>query len=295
MFKQLLTGLLWVGLLALSAVAQEKPNFVIVIADDVSWSSFGCTESGLFTRTPNIDKLATQSVRFTNFHASVAQCGPLRHELYTGTLPPTSGVYSNGAKPKPNLKSMVNFMEDLGYNIAITGKEHFSNSTTFKKIPGFTEGANEKKPTWEMGGVKEYIKSSLAESKPFCVVIGSVHAHHPWTVGDKSNFPLDKIVIPPHMADTPLTREALAKYAAEVEDLDKQVGATMQLLDDMKLTDNTVLIFLSEQGTALPNGKWSIYDYGNKALCLVRWPGKFKQQLPMQCLCIVIFYLPWLI
>ena len=76
--------------------------------------------------------------------------------------------------------------------------------------------------------------------------------------------------------DGPVTRECLAKHAAEVEDLDNQVGATMKLLDDMKLAENTVLIFLSEQGTAMPNGKWSIYDYGTKALCLVRWPGKIK-------------------
>ena len=78
------------------------------------------------------------------------------------------------------------------------------------------------------------------------------------------------------MVDGPVTRENLAKHAAEVEDLDNQVGATMKLLDDMKLNDNTVLIFLSEQGTAMPNGKWSIYDYGTKALCLVRWPGEIK-------------------
>ena len=50
----------------------------------------------------------------------------------------------------------------------------------------------------------------------------------------------------------------------------------MKLLDELKLAENTVFIFLSEQGTALPNGKWSVYDYGTRALCLVRWPGQVK-------------------
>jgi uncharacterized sulfatase len=50
----------------------------------------------------------------------------------------------------------------------------------------------------------------------------------------------------------------------------------MKLLDDMQLAANTVLIFLSEQGTAMPNGKWSPYDYGTRALCLVRWPGEIE-------------------
>ena len=88
----------------------DRPNFVIVLADDVSWSSFGCNESGLVTRTPNIDKLAEQGVRFTNFMGAVAQCGPLRHELYTGLLPPTSGVYSNGSKPREDYQNIANYL-----------------------------------------------------------------------------------------------------------------------------------------------------------------------------------------
>lgn len=265
-----------VVILMASAAVAEKPNFVIVLADDVSWSSFGCVEAGLTTRTPNIDKLAAQGVRFKNFSCSAAQCSPTRHELYTGLLPPTSGVFGNGYKPRGDYKNIVNYLGELGYNVGLTGKTHFTTQTPFKKIPGFTVGANEQAPTWELSGVKNFIQTSQAEDKPFCVVIASVHAHHPWTIGDASNFPLEKIVVPPHMVDGPVTRQALAAHAAEVEELDNQVGATMQLLDEMKLNDNTVLIFLSEQGTAMPNGKWSIYDYGTKAVCLVSWPGRIK-------------------
>jgi len=214
-------------------------------------------------------------VRFTNFSGSVAQCGPLRHELYTGLLPPTSGVYSNGSKPKGDYENIANYLGELGYKVGLTGKTHF-NVADFHKIPGLESNGNHSAPTWEMSGVKQFIETSQSEDKPFCVVVASVNAHHPWTVGDPSNFPLDQIVVPPHMVDTPVTREALARHAAEVEVLDDQVGATMKLLDDMELADDTVLIFLSEQGTALPQGKWSVYDYGTKALCLVRWPGKLK-------------------
>ena len=263
-------------ILVTSVFAEEKPNVVIVLADDVSWSSFGCVDAGLCTRTPNIDKLASQGLRFTNFSCSVAMCGPVRHELYTGLLPPTSGVYANGSKPTGEFKNVVHYLGDLGYNVGLTGKTHFKNATMFEKVPGFSSDGNSDVPTWEMSGVKQFIEKSQAKDKPFCMVIASVHAHHPWTVGDEFKFASEKIVVPPHMVDIPITREALAKHAAEVEDLDNQVGATMKLLDDMKLADDTVLIFLSEQGTAMPMGKWSIYDYGTKALCLVRWPGKIK-------------------
>lgn len=276
-FRHVLKALIFTLIVLPSIVlAEEKPNFVIVLADDVSWSSFGCVDSGLYTRTPNIDKLAAQGVRFENFSCAGAQCSPTRHELYTGLLPPTSGVFGNGYKPRDDYKNMVNYLGELGYDVGLTGKTHFTTSTPFQKISGFTIGANEQAPSWELSGIKQFIQNSQAEDKPFCVVVASVHAHHPWTIGDASNFPTDKIVVPPHMVDGPVTRQSLATHAAEVEDLDNQVGATMQLLDEMNLNDNTVLIFLSEQGTAMPNGKWSIYDYGTKALCLVRWPGKIK-------------------
>ncbi|MGB0258414.1 MAG: sulfatase-like hydrolase/transferase, partial [Coraliomargarita sp.] len=96
MLKRISTGAGLASLFVTSLFAAEKPNVVIVLADDVSWSSFGCSEAGLLTRTPNIDKLASQGVRFQNFSVAAATCAPARHELYTGLLPPTSGVYGNG-------------------------------------------------------------------------------------------------------------------------------------------------------------------------------------------------------
>lgn len=276
MLKRLMAGAVLATLSIAPVLADEKPNFVIVLGDDASWSSFGCVDAGLYTRTPNIDKLATQGIRFTNMSVSGAMCAPARQELYTGLLPPTSGIYGNGNKLKGEFENLGTYLKSLGYHVGLTGKVHFSSSKPFPKIPGFTHDANDSAPTWELNGVKQFIETAQAGNKPFCVVLGSVHAHHPWTVGDVSKFPLDKIIIPPHMVDGPVTRECLARHAAEVEDLDNQVGATMKLLDTMNLNDNTVLIFLSEQGTAMPNGKYTVYDYGTKALGLVRWPGTIQ-------------------
>jgi hypothetical protein len=128
-----------------------------------------------------------------------------------------------------------------------------------------------------MSGVKQFIETSQAEDKPFCMVIASVHAHHPWTIGDVSNFPLDKIVVPPHMVDGPVTRECLAKHAAEVEDLDDQVGATMKLLDDMKLNCRTV------------NGRSMIMEQRLYVWCAGR--GKLSLLSQTRLLCIVILFL----
>ncbi len=277
------------------ATSNKRPNFVIVMADDVSWSSFGCTDSGLFTRTPNIDKLATEGARFTNFFCASAQCCPVRHELYTGLLPPSSGVYDNGNKPRAKYRNVVDYLGVAGYNVGLAGKLHFNSESTFAKVPGFTSNGNHSAPTWSLDGAKDFISKAQSKDQPFCLFLCSVHAHHPWTIGDSSRFPADKMVLPPHMVDGPVTRACMSEHAAEVEDLDNQVGATMQLLKDMKLEEETVLIFLSEQGTAMPNGKWSIYDFGCRALCTVRWPGKIEPGTTMDAIAMYCDIVPTLV
>lgn len=268
----LLFSLLW----SVSVVqGAEQPNFVIVMGDDVGWDAFGCAGTKT-ARTPHIDRLATQSCYMTRFYCSVSQCAPLRAELYTGLYPGHNGVLANARKvSRPGVKNVVDHLKPLGYRAGLTGKLHFGlGSERFEKIEGFPTGANSSMAAYDLGGVKTFIRESSADETPFCVFICSIHAHHPWDLGDENNFPEDSLQLPPHYIDTPSARRSIAKHAAEVELLDQQVGDTVAMLADLKIADNTVLIVLSEQGIAMPRGKWSPYDYGSRALCLARWPGK---------------------
>ena len=258
-----------------NAAGKEKPNFLIIVADDVSWSDFGCMRSGCAALTPNIDRLASQGIRFNNFFCGSAQCTPLRHELFTGLLPATTGVYDNINRGR-DYKNYAEYLIDLGYTVGLAGKSCPLSHQRIVRVEGFVGGCNDRKPTWSLDGVRKFISSSEAANKPFCVMIGSVHAHHPWTVGDASKTPPDGIVVPDQMVDGPITRRCLSLHAAEVGELDNQVGAVMAMLKELNLDQKTVLIFLSEQGKAMPNGKWSVYDYGCRALCTVRWPGTIE-------------------
>jgi len=202
----------------------KKPNFLIIIADDVSWASFGCNRAGGFTRTPNIDTLAGEGLRFTNFFCASAQCTPTRHELITGLLPPSTGVFDNTAgKRIRKLKNLPDHLAPLGYALGYTGKRGQGNHHGFTAVEGFIGGCNDANPTWSMDGMKRFLAEAVARKKPSCAFIGSVHAHHPWTVGDPKRFPIDKMVPPPHMVDGPHTRSCLSKHAAEVEERVKQM------------------------------------------------------------------------
>ena len=273
---RILTALLSVfAIAAVSQCAETRPNFVIIVADDVSWDCFGCTGSK-HARTPHLDKLASQGLRFNNMYVAVSQCAPARAELYTGLYPHHNGVLANGVKRKiPGVKNVVDYLTTLGYRVGLTGKLHFKlGASQFAKIEGFPAGSNSSAAEYSLDGVRGFITKARAEKAPFCVFICSIHAHHPWDLGSAANFPHNAMQLPAHYIDSPLAREAISRHAAEVEELDKQVGDIMSMLDEMKLTQDTVLMFLSEQGTAMPRGKWTIYNYGCRALGLVRWPGK---------------------
>jgi uncharacterized sulfatase len=255
----------------------EQPNFVIVMGDDVGWDAFGCagTETA---RTPNIDRLADQSCYMTRFYCSVSQCAPLRAELYTGLYPSHNGVLANGRKiSRPGVKNVVDHLKPLGYRVGLTGKLHFGlGDERFEKIEGFPVGANSSIASYHLGGVKTFVRTALADKVPFCVFICSIHAHHPWDLGDANHFPPNSLRLPPHYIDTPSARESISRHAAEVELFDQQVGDTAMMLKELSIEDNTVFVVLSEQGIAMPRGKWSVYDYGSRALCLARWPGKIQ-------------------
>ena len=267
--------------LCFPALAQkDSPNFIIIIGDDVGWDAFGCTGMEE-ARTPAIDQLASESTMMTRFYCSVSQCAPLRAELYTGLLPKNNGVLANAKKEKrEGVKNIADHLKPLGYKVGLSGKKHFGLGTAkIDLIPGFAPGANGSNQVHSFDGVEKYISQAKQESSSFCVIIGATHAHHPWDHGKESNFPTDRIQLRPHYIDTPTARQAVAKHAAEVEVLDQQVRETRELMKKMDLEKNTILIFLSEQGIAMPRGKWSPYEHGSRALCLAYWKGRILPRI----------------
>jgi len=265
-------------LFSAASIDAAKPNFLIIIGDDVGYDAFGCT-GARFARTPNIDKLAREGLVLDRFYGTVSQCAPIRAELYTGLFPVNNGRLANARSiSKDGVKSMVDHLEPLGYDVGLTGKGHFGKGGKFKKFSGFPAGANSSIAEYNVDGLKGFIKQAQAADRSFCAVIGSIHAHHPWDLGDRKRFEQSSLDLPAHWVDTPGAREALARHAAEVEELDHQVGATLRLLEEMKLSRDTVVIFLSEQGIAMPRAKWSVYDHGNRSLCIMRWPGNIEKR-----------------
>jgi N-sulfoglucosamine sulfohydrolase len=262
-FASLLCLILCV-LLGSSVAAESRPNFMIIIADDLCWRDLGY-EGSPDVKTPNLDQLRAESMHLRGMFNTATSCSPTRHALYTGLYPIRSGAYPNHTRVYDGTKSLFTHLKDAGYRVALQNKTHVGPAASF--------------PFEHIDGADDLTKTTSFVTRnpaqPWFIVFASNDPHSPWTRGP--SYDPAKITIPPYLHDNTITREALATYFGEISKLDEQVGALMKMLDDTKQSQNTIVLFVSEQGSSFPyGGKWSVYDNGIHSSAILRWPGKVK-------------------
>lgn len=245
-----------------------KPNLLFIIADDCTFRDIGCY--GGQAHTPNIDKLAAEGMRFTHCFQAAPMCSPTRHNIYTGQYPVKTGAYPNHTFAKEGTKSVVQYLKPLGYRVALSGKQHIGPEEVFP----FEYLPDKKNPDFKV--VDHFIADCKENDTPFNLYLCSNEPHSPWDKGDPSQYDADKLTLPPNFVDTPETRENMTRYLAEITYFDGQVGEALALLDKHELTDNTLVIVVSEQGSSFPFGKWTCYDTGLQSAFISRWPGRIQ-------------------
>ncbi len=253
----------------------KNPNVLIIIGDDCTCSDLPL-HGGENIKTPNIDRLAQQGMQFTHAYVSMSICMPCRSSLYTGLYPHRNGSTWNHSAVRPGTKSICHYLGKAGYRVGLTGKYHVApqKSFLFEIIPGFEPVCVKQTADHDVTGIDKFIKQDTG--KPFCLVVALVTPHVPWSVGNPDHFKPKKLKLPAYLADTKLTRQDYAKYLAEVEVMDQQVGDVLNTLDKSGRSDNTLVIFTSEQGAQFPGCKWTNWEQGLHTAFVVRWPGKVK-------------------
>jgi N-sulfoglucosamine sulfohydrolase len=257
----------------LGSLVESRPNIVFILADDMNRDSWGIHGS-VDCKTPNIDQLASEGMRFDRAYASVAMCAPFRQELYSGRSPWRTGTLANHARSTPDTKSIPHYLKPLGYRVALVGKSHVGPEQCypFEFFPGDKDKSKDPNPTYlELAG--KFMDSCAEESEPFCLFIASNDSHGPYTTGDRSAYDAASLTIPPYWLDTPELRRELVKYYAEVSNFDKLVGQMRGELESRGLWDNTIFMVCSEQGSSFPFGKWTCYDNGLHSGLVVHWAG----------------------
>ncbi len=275
MSRQLVAFVLAFLALLPSARAADKPNVLIIMADDCTHNDLPLY-GGQNAKTPNIDALAAQGLTFNKAYLSSAMCQPCRAELFTGQYPMQNGCAWNHSASRPNMKSMPQYLGKHGYRVGIAGKVHVKPQSVFpfQKVAGFDPNCV-RNPTkaHDVSGVKDFMAK---DTGPFCLVVALVEPHVPWVMGDASQYPPDQIKLPPNIADTKRTREDFGRYLAEITYMDGQVGELLAALDDSGKANDTLVLFTSEQGSQFPGCKWTNWDTGLHTALVARWPGKVE-------------------
>ena len=255
-----------VAALAMSALGgaaenkQERPNIVLFVSDDHGWLDSGAY-GDTFVKTPNIDRFAGESMRFTHAFAASPLCSPSRSVIQTGLMPHRNGAHKFGTAIKNDVKTMPEYFRELGYYTAHIGKFH---QMPRKRFPYDHIGPQEDQAANFIAGYKG--------EKPLLLVVCTHPPHTPWV--KNTSYDPAKIKLPPNFVDTPETRIDRANYYSDVTLMDSTLGDVLEAVDRKKMTSNTLFIYTSDQGSNWAFSKWCVYDGGLRVPFIVRWPGK---------------------
>ncbi len=301
-----------------AVAAAERPNVIVILVDDLGWADLGCTGSKL-NETPHLDRLAADGVRFTQAYSACTVCSPTRAALLTGKYPArlhlTDWIAGHPA-PKAKLlppewtkrlpleeTTLAEALRAAGYATAAIGKWHLGGEGFGPREQGFDENHGGDHRGQPPSYVSPYGLPQLADGpagefltdrecdeavkfirahreQPFFVYLAHYAVHQP--IAGKPE------VVAKYRAKAPDLPPARATYAALLESVDDSVGRIRQTLEEMGLSERTLIVFTSDNGglssgdepttdnAPLRAGKGSPYEGGVRVPLLVAWRGHVK-------------------
>lgn len=273
---------------------QSKPHIVLFISDDYSWHDAGAYGAA-HVRTPNLDALARDGMRFDAAFAASPTCTPSRSGIYTGMFPFRNGAHANHSLVRDEVRTLPHRMKDLGYRVVIAGKTHIGPRSNFPFE--YLENSNvmpagKDRLLWTdlNTAAVENLLAAHDASRPLCLIVCSHSPHVFWPEND--GYEPQKIRLPPYLLDTPETRQALCRYYTDVTWMDEQVGEVRAALARHNYTDKTLFVFTADQGAQFPFAKWNLYDAGMRVPLLVSWPDRVKQGAVSRAMVSLVDLLP---
>lgn len=306
-FATALTCLLFSALVG----ADEKPNIVFIMADDLGYGDLGCYGCGDIL-TPNLDRLASEGIRFTDFYANASVCSPTRIAFLTGRYQQRFGMdnalyYQETGRGLPGGGATIaSALADAGYATGLVGKWHVGYDPErqplqqgFDYFFGLLGGNHHYFEHMDRIGVHDlWLGSEATEREGYSTdlfteeAIGFIQKNHEvpfflFLSHAAPHFPFqgpndkDKEVVPKKKSWQEGDRET---YAAMVERMDEGIGAVLDELDKHELAVDTIVVFTSDNGGSVHarnapfSGKKSeIWEGGTRVPCIVRWPGKIAK------------------
>lgn len=302
--------LLAAGFLAstLPAAPASRPNILLIVADDHGTDALGCYGNPV-VKTPNLDALAADGTRFTQAFCTTASCSPSRSVILTGLQNHHNGMYGlehqlHHFQSFDDVKSLPVLLAAAGYRTARIGKFNVAPESVYAFQTVLSGGAANdpesigRSPVEMAEQTRGVIESK--DPRPFFLYFATDDPHRSNVVGPDGKISFESypepnpfgdrpagypgiapvvyrpqdVLVPPFLPDTPACRAELAQYYQAVSRLDQGVGRLMQMLKDAGHYEDTLIVYLSDNGPAFPGVKTTLYEAGIRLPCIVRAPGR---------------------
>jgi arylsulfatase A-like enzyme len=272
-------------LLCLSTLAAEKPNVLLILSDDHSVShvgAYGGPNCQRLNLTPNLDAFARESMRFYRAYVTAPQCAPARISVFTGRTPIDVNATRFGQPARNDVELVTDVFRNAGYWVGLDGRHQLEKQgvrgPAFEsRFDHFVRGASTK--AQHLATVPDKFAAALDKiprKKPFFLYFGFNQPHRKFG-DDHDGIDPAKLTLPPDFPDLPELRLDYAKFLAEVRDLDTGFGMVMDVLKQRGLADNTIVVFMGDNGESLLRGKGTVWDRGLRVPLMVRWPGRIPE------------------
>ena len=269
----------------------SRPNIVLMVADDHGCDTGAYGNRGI--RTPHLDALAGDGVRFTNAFCTSASCAASRAVMLTGKYGHATGAYghTHGVHHFACFDDVITLpalLDEAGYRTGRVGKRHYAPDAAFPFSYSEPDGRFGRDDVAMSEGCREFIVGD----EPFFLHWCSHNPHrdelfaedHPCRPnrfgnpdqpfdGDREDIYSEaEVEVPPYLSDTPEVRSEVAQYYQSVSRLDRGIGRLIEILKEEGKYENTLIIYVSDNGPAFPEAKTTLYEAGMRLPCIVRTP-----------------------
>jgi len=304
-----------------SCTTEKKPNVILILTDDQGYGDFSCHGNPVL-KTPVLDNLYSQCVRFTDFHVA-PMCTPTRGQLMTGRDAMNNGataVCLGRSMIREEIPTMADIFKMSGYNTAHFGKWHLGDSYPYRpQDRGFEVTVHH--GAWGIGSIADYFsndywddvyfsnekptqyqgyctdvwfdlainyikkwKSNIISDKPFFLYLATNCPHSPHRCDDKYSDPYIGEINNHQIAKYPMGKAnnfQVAKFFGQITNIDENMGRLLSFLDETKLSDNTILLYMTDNGTSkgynvynagMRGHKTMPYAGGHRVPCFIKWP-----------------------
>ncbi len=252
----------------LRAAEPARPNILWVVSEDNTYHYVGAYGDPI-ARTPVIDQLAKHGITYDNAHSTAPVCAPSRHSIITGVYASTHGAeHMRSERPlPPGVKFFPEYLRAAGYFCTNNAKTDYNTSTPFAAA-------------WDENGRTAHWRHRKP-GQPFFAVFNFEQSHES---RQHTRVPLvtdpTKVKVPAYLPDTPTVRADVAQYYDNVSRADAAIGQILQQLAADGLTDDTIVLYYSDNGGCLPRSKRFLWDNGTHIAMVLHVPEKYRALAP---------------